>query len=1137
MNISLFSNGVIRHVLILMKITSLACFVVCLMCFTAVANNSFGQKFLEVSVTLRLKNAKLTDALDKISNQKHIKFAYADNVLKSTYVVSLKVKDKSIREVLDQVLTPFNLSYKIIDDVIVIDEKPEIESSTGGIQQGPRQPIKIKGKVTDENNLVIPGASVRVKGTSIGTVTDVNGNYTIDAPDANAVLVFNFIGYTTKEQPVGGQTTLNVQLVPERTSLNEVVVIGYGTQRRANVIGAVDQVSSKAIETKPSVNLTQALQGTSPNLIIQQTSSEPGAYANINIRGMSTLNDNNPLVVIDGITGGDINLLNPLDIESVSVLKDAGSAAIYGSRSANGVILVTTKKGKNNSRTTLSYNGQAGIQSPHVGYKPVHSYENAILRNEAVVNAGLQPIYSPQQIRDFQQQGDQQWFLDAILKDAWQQNHNLALTGGNATTTFLVSAGVTDQRSNLVGPNYGLRRYNYRMNLTSNYGKLKLTGILSYSRTEIKEHSYSTGTLIVDAGRTPTYYKIKDDQGRYLTNDVLTEFNPLGILEKGGYRLRDNDNIFGNLNAELSITKDLKLKGVFGGTLLSNHMFGRVMQVNFYPSGTYGADRNTNDENDKNLFTNAQFLAQYTKTFNKSHNVDVLIGVANESTTNKSNRLYLKYTDPELGTPVTGTVIDPASSNTNNNTVETSLNSLFGRANYSYKNKLYGEFDFRLDASSKFNTQNRNAFFPSVSGGYRLTEEAFMQNYRDKLGDIKLRASYGILGNQSVRDYQYLRTYGPYRNGDGTINPNPYGFNNSGVGGITIDFANPNLRWERAATFNAGVDANFFKNSLSVSVDYFNKTTRDILLPPVVPGTFGAGLPSYNAGKVQNHGWELTVNYYLTTQNFKHSFSFNVGDSKNKVLYLEGGDQLKTYDEMQVINRVGLPIGSYVGLKRDGYFQNLHDIQTGPKPAGLTVSPGDNRYVDVNGDGVIDDNDKFVLGNPFPRLTFGFTYNVTFKGFDFNLFLQGVGKRSMFVRGEQVEPFHVNYSQVIYQHQLDYWTPENPDARYPRLAASGSQSNENNFRRGSDMYLFDGKYLRVKNVQFGYTLPATWSKKLGLQKLRAYVSGQNVLTFSGVKFIDPESTEFNNNLSANGANSARAYPTPIYYGFGLDVTL
>jgi TonB-linked SusC/RagA family outer membrane protein len=989
--------------------------------------------------------------------------------------------------------------------------------------------IKVQGKVTDDAGVPLPGVSVKYKGSGTGTVTDVNGTYSLDVPSNDGILVFSFIGFTTREVPISGLTTVNVQLMPERTSLNEVVVVGYGTQKRVNVIGAVDQINSAAIEGKPAVNLTQALQGTSPNLIIQQTSNEPGAGQTINIRGVSTFGNNNPLIVIDGITGGDLNLLNPQDIESVSVLKDAGSAAIYGSRSANGVILVTTKKGKKNSGTTLTYNGQAGIQVPRILYKPVKGYENAILRNQNVVNAGLQPIYTPQQIRDFQTQGDNEWFLDAILKNAPQQNHNLALSGGNATTSYLVSAGVVDQRNNLIGPDYGLRRYNYRMNLSTEFGRLKVNSILSYARTEIKEHSSNTGFLIVDAGRIPTYYKAKDEQGNYLTNDVLTEYNPIGILEQGGYRKRDNDNIFANLNAELSVTKDFKIKGVFGGTLRSDHMFGRIIQVNFLPKGTYGADRNTNDDNTKNLFLNTQFLAQYTKTFNKDHNVDVLVGVANESTTDRSNYLRLKFTDPELGTPTTGTVIDPSSTATNDNTTETSLNSIFGRASYSYKNKYYSELDFRVDASSKFAKQNRDAFFPSVTLGYRLTEEPFMQNYREKVGDLKIRGSYGILGNQNVADYQYQRTYGPFQDA--------YGFNNGTVGGAAITFANPDIRWERAATFNIGADATFFNSKLTVSVDYFNKNTRDILLKPIVPGVFGANLNDFNAGEVQNRGWELNLNYRIPGKVFKHSFAFNVGDTKNKVLYLEGGDQKNSYDEMQLINKVGLPIGSYVGYKRNGYFQNLDDITNGPKLPGIAVQPGDNRYTDVNGDGVIDDNDLFVLGNPFPRLTFGFTYNLNVKNFDLNLFLQGVGKRAMFVRGEQVEPFHFSYSQVIYQHQLDFWTPQNPDARFPRLAQNGSQSNENNFRRGSDMYLFDGSYLRVKNIQIGYTLPTGIASKIGMKKVRAYLSGQNVLTFSGIKFIDPESTEVGGNVTAGGANSARAYPTPVFYGFGIDITL
>ncbi|GAB2703320.1 TonB-dependent receptor [Mucilaginibacter koreensis] len=1089
------------------------------------ANSSYGQKFLDSKARIDFNNVTLAEALEQMAAGQHVKFAYSDAVIRRTGKISQSFRGKTIQEVLVSLLTPQQLTYKVVDDVVVIEEATFSDAK----KQNQAQQTPVRGVVTDSKGEPLPGVSIRVKGTQVGAVTNANGEYSVNA-GSDAVLVFSFIGFNSQEIPVGSRSNINVKLAEQNSALSEVVVVGYGTQKRVNVVGAVDQITSTAIEGKPSVNLTQALQGESPNLIIQQNSAEPGAYPRINIRGVSSLNNNNPLIVIDGITGGDLNLLNPQDIESVSVLKDAGSAAIYGSRSANGVILITTKKGKNNSPTTLTYNGQAGIQVPRITYRPVESYENAILRNESVVNAGLAPIYSPQTIRNFQEQGSNEWFLDAILKNAVLQNHNLALTGGSATSTYLVSAGVTDQRSNLVGPGYGLRRYNYRMNLNTQYGRLKLTSILSYARTEIKEHSYNTGTLIVDAGRTPTYYPIQDAQGNYLTNDVLTEFNPLGILKNGGYRSTDNDNVFANLTAELAITKDFKVRGVFGGTLFSNHTFGRVVQVNFLPKGVYGADRNTNDDNVKNLFINTQVLAEYNHTFKKEHNVGVLIGVANESTTNRSNYLRLKYTDPELGTPVTGTVIDPSSTATNNNTTENSLNSLFGRATYNFKNKYYGEVDFRVDASSRFAPQNRNAFFPSVSGGYRISEESFLENYRNKVGDIKLRGSYGILGSQSAPDYAYLNTY--------RSSPDAYAFGGSSVSGTGITFVDPNIRWERAATLNLGVDASFLRNALTVSFDYFDKTTSDILLQPVISGAYGATISRSNIAKVQNRGWELNLNYRINGKNFNHSFNFNVGDTKNKVLALASGDILNTYDEMRVIDRVGLPIGSYVGLKRDGYFQNLNDVLTSAKPTGLTVVPGDNKYVDVNGDGVIDNNDSFVLGNAFPRLTFGFTYAVNYKQFDFNMFWQGVGKRSTFIRGEQVEPFHFGYSQVIYQHQLDYWTPLNPDARYPRLAANGSQSNENNFRRGSDMYLFNASYLRLKNIQLGYTLPLGVAKAIGMKKVRAYLSGQNLLTFSGLKFLDPETTEFDTDLRAgNGANSGRSYPTPVYYGFGIDITL
>lgn len=991
--------------------------------------------------------------------------------------------------------------------------------------------LTITGVVKDETGIGLPGVTVMLKGaTGIGVTTDVEGNFKLNIPDGqeNGVLLFSYIGYASQEVPINNRASINVILKTDAKALQEVVVVGYGTQQRTSVTGSVDQVTSAVIEGKPAMNATQALQGTSPNLVIQQRSYEPGQSASINIRGISTLGDNNPLVVIDGIVGGDINLLNPLDIESVSVLKDAGSAAIYGSRAANGVIVVTTKKGKKNTRPTVTYNGLAGIQEPRVLYKPVKGYENALLRSQATVNAGLAPIYGADDIRRFQEQGDNEWFLNTILQNAVQQNHNISVSGGSENSTFLVSAGVADQRSNLVGPDYGLRRYNYRLNLTSDYGRLKLTSILSYARSEINDHSSSTQTLIVDAGRVPTYYQLKDEQGRYLTNDVLSEFNPLGILEAGGFRRYDNDNIFGNINAEFKVTDFFKLRGVFGGSLVSNHQFARTMQVNYFPNGTYGANRNTNDENSKNLSLNTQLLADFNKTFNQYHETNVLIGVSNESYTGQSNGLFKTLTDPELGTPVSETIVGTGSYNTNQRTVETSLNSLFGRASYAFREKYYGEFSFRFDGSSKFNQDNRWGFFPSLSAGYRISEENFMSDYRNKFGDMKLRASYGVLGNQSVGNYQYQTTYYTYQNA--------YGFNNVAVGGTGFTFANPDIRWERAATFNAGLDVGFLNNALTVSLDYFNKITRDILIPPAVPGVYGTSLPNYNAGKVRNQGWEANIKYNLSGPVFQHAFSFNLGDSKNEVLYFEGKERLTGADEMQVILREGLPYNSYVGLMRDGYFQNLEEIANGAKPAGLTVSPGDNRYVDVNGDKIIDDNDKVVLGNPFPRYTFGFTYNVAVKGFDLNLFVQGVGKRSTFLRGELVEPFHFNYAQVMYQHQLDYWTPQNPDARYPRLSASGSQSTVNNFRRGSDMYLYDASYIRLKNLQIGYTLPTSLTEKIRMKRMRAYLSGQNLLTLSGLDFIDPEITEFNSNLSNSGANSGRAYPTPVYYGFGLDVT-
>ena len=999
------------------------------------------------------------------------------------------------------------------------------------------QKNQVTGVVTSiSDNLSLPGVSiVDVSNPKNGVNADFDGRYVIALNNSNATLRFTMIGYKPVEVKVNGRSVINVAMDLDVSALDEVVVVGYGTQKKKKVIGAVDQVNNEAFKGRPNVNATLALQGKAPSLTIQQTNSEPGAGISLNIRGVSTLGNNSPLIVIDGIVGGDINALNPADIESVSVLKDAGSAAIYGSRASNGVVLITTKKGSKSKPMSIQYNSLVGFNTPKYFTAPVHGYENAMLRNEAAFNSGeTTAVFTAAQIADLKAKGDTEWFAKEIVKPAAQLNQNLSISGGNENSTYLVSLGYLNQGSNFVGPTKGMERYNFRMNMTNEYGKFKLTSTLAYSKQIINDHSSNTSTLMVDAFRVPLYYNQKDENGNYLTNDVLQQFNSLGILEQGGFRKYDNDDVFGALNAEFKLTNSLKVKGVFGGRLWNGSMFSRVKTVQFAPQGIYGADRDTRDETIKALDLNTQFMLEYNKQFD-NHNVGALIGVSNENHSERRIGIYKKFTDPDLGTPTSETVIGEDSYNSNGSdpnknpaSPKNSLNSLFGRVSYDFKEKYFAEFSFRYDGSSKFRDEVRWGFFPSATLGYALTKEDFMESYSNNVGNIKLRSSYGILGNQNVGNYQYQTTYFSFQNA--------YGFDNNGLSGAGFNFANPDLQWEKAATFNIGLDADFFKGALSVSFDFFDKVTSDILVPPQVPGVYGTSLPDFNAAKVGNRGWEISATYRHSGKEVNQSLTVNFGDSKNKVLDFNGQEKLTGVEELQVLLREGLPFNSYVGLKRDGYFQNVEEIQGAAVPEGLTVQPGDNRYVDANKDGKIDDNDKFVFGNPFPRYTFGVTYNIDYKNFDLSIFLQGVGKRTMMIRGELVEPFHYNYGMTMYTHQLDYWTPQNPDARYPRLANNGSQSNTNNFRRGSDMYLYDGAYARLKNVQLGYSLSNDVAEKLGMSRFRVYVSGQNLLTLSKVKFVDPELSEFNNSMSTSGANSGRAYPTQVYYGMGIDIS-
>ena len=1083
------------------------------------------------SVSINRKNADLGSVLQDIQQQTGYNFLYNSKMIRKAKPVDASFKELELERALNIIFNDQPFSFVIDRKTVIVKMKTE--------QTTIQELITVSGKVTDENNLGLPGVTVKVQGVNTGAVTKVDGTYSLKVQD-NGVLLFSYTGYKTQQIEVGGRNSIDVSLTPDPQLLEQVVVIGYGTQKKSSVVGAIDQIRSSQIENRPVGNLTQALQGTSPSIVIQQRSMNPNDNAmNINLRGVSTFGNNSPLLVIDGVISEDIsnmNNLNPNDVESVSVLKDAGSSAIYGSRSANGVILITTKKGKKGMDPVIRLGGIIGSQNPEILVKPLKGYQNALLRNDSYVNTGANPIYSSEQISQFAT-GDSEYFLKGILKDAFQQNYNLNVQGGSTNTTYMISLGYYDQESNFKGPDYGLKRYNFRSNITTDIGRLKLSTILWYDRGEGKAYQGDNGFLIADASRVPVYntYKLKGDDGRYYVNDILTGGNPLAGLEQGGYTATNNDHFQGSLNAELDIIDGLKAKGLVGLDLRPENRLIRRFYWPVYSLGGSDTPVNANSSNayhiedytGKSTLLNVQAMLDYNKTFARQHNVSLLAGFSNESYRQRRQELKKKFVDPVLGIPIEGTLIDETSYNTVGGTTERSIYSYFGRAGYNFDNKYYAEGSFRYDGSSKFAKDNRWGFFPSASVGWRLSEEGFFSFWKEKIGDLKIRGSYGQLGNQNVSDYQTFTTYDIYTN--------QYGFNNVALPGTGYTFGNPDLRWETTNSLNIGADGSFFKGSLTASFDYFHKTTKDILLVPQTPLTLGGAIPNENLGEMVNRGWEVSLNYNLQHNGFNHNFGLNVGDSWNKVTKFEGREQINRSDEIERIIRVGLPLNAYYGYKTDGLFQNEDEIKNAALPIGVLPQPGDVRYKDRNNDGIIDDNDRYVLGHAFPRLTFGFNYDVRWKGFDLNMLVQGVGKRDMAIRGETIEPFHGGYSFVMFEHQLDYWTPSNTDARWPRLTSPSTSSTTNNYGKGSDFNMFSGAYLRLKNIQVGYTLPANVSNKIGMKKLRVFANAQNLLTFSKNSFIDPESTEFGGNINAGGANSARNYPLLKYVGGGFDI--
>ncbi|SKB85203.1 TonB-linked outer membrane protein, SusC/RagA family [Salegentibacter salinarum] len=976
----------------------------------------------------------------------------------------------------------------------------------------------ISGTVTSADDGPLPGASVVEKGTSNGTVTDFDGNFQLELSNpTNATLVITFMGFATKEVNLAeNDNNISITLESDAGQLDDVIVVGYGTKKKVNLTGSVSEINNEAIQGKPVSNAYQALQGEASGLTIQQGTSEPGSVPQINIRGISTINGNTPLIVVDGVIGS-LNNINPQNIESISVLKDAASASIYGSRAANGVVLVTTKNGEE-GKTKFAYNATYGVQEATNFPELADSWEYATLRNEALVNSGMSPAFTPEQIMDFRENGPNVSFYESLFQDyATQSNHNLSMSGAENGLNYLLSLGYMDQESLFKGPDYGHTRYNFRINLDKKINdKLKVGGRISFARNDIKGHAWWTEWIIEPSVRTPPIYDIVDENGEY-TLVSGSNSNPLAQLEQGGARTNQNDEALGNVSISYEPIENLVLKGVLGGNITSNktHEFRKAIEY-VYPGG--GNNQNSVADNySRSLYLNPYITATYNNTFFDNHDFDFLLGASSESyKTEFFGVTGLDVPGNEFG--VIDNVSEIQQSGTYGSGNEWSIQSLFGRIGYTFDDKYLFEGNLRYDGSSRFSLDNRWGVFPSVSAGWILSQENFFDPLDGVISFAKIRASWGQLGNQDINDlygYQSLVN----------ISSNAYAFGNVGVPGSYYSVSNQNRTWEISTMKNLGVDLAFFDRKLNLSVEVFDNLTEDILLQLPVPDTYGLGQPFQNAGSVRNRGWELTLDYRLATGDFNHSFNVNLSDNKNEVVDLRGREFVNGFD-VQTILREGYPINSYYALKSDGFFNSEEEIQQSATPIfANSVQPGDIKYVDRNGDGEIDyEGDRFILGNSFPRYTFGATYAVDWKGLDFSVFIQGVGKREQWIRGEITEAFHNNNEGPVFQRHLDRWTPENTDATYPRLTV-GSESVNNAAR--SDFYIADAKYLRIKNVQLGYTLPQSIMSQIGIESTRFYLTGLNLLTFSPLldKGLDPE------NIDSNG----RVYPVSRVISAGLDI--
>ena len=1096
---------IVKKLFRMMKLTT---FLLLISVIGVLASKSYSQ-----TLSLKMENVTLKDVLSKMEDMNQCNFLYSEKFIDVQRKVSIDFENIELDDALKTLFNGTNIEFERKDRIIVLSQRGEVSV---------QQQKNIYGRVTDSSGAPLPGVTVVVKGTTQGTITNFDGSYTLPSIPGNGVLVFSFVGMKSQEVSVSGKQTININMVEDAIGIEEVVAVGYGTQKKTNLTGSVSTISSADIEKRQVGQASMALQGLAPGVTVKQNSGQPGRDGGtIRIRGIGTLGDSNPLVLVDGIAV-DINSIDAADIESISVLKDAASAAIYGSRAANGVILITTKRA-DMRKVTISYRGYAGIQSPTNMPDLVNGLDHMLLSNEGRVNAGLAPTFSDEYLAAYRQNSpsdlypDTDWQKLTLTNDGLMQGHAIDVSGGNDIVMTRASFNILHQ--NAIIPNTGFNRYSIRVNTDIKASEKLNFGVDLTGRDQLRyEPGVGAGEVFFAVnGRIPANMPGILSDGRY--GEGWIGINPVSYAEASGRAESRTYSAIINLKGEWKPIDGMSINvnwtPSIGITMAKT--FRRTIKT-YFGNGDFAylnpENSNLTQRNDKTKESNLKALVNYSRSF-KDHNFKALLGfeqIENDYvwfSAFKENFLFEDYQVLNNGSEINQKASGSESA--------WALQSYFGRLNYDYLGKYLVEANLRYDGSSRFAEGHKWGVFPSFSAGWRISEEGFLKENR-VIDNLKLRASWGRLGNQNIGNYAFASTVniGQY-----------YAFNEAlATGGSLIDLNNESISWESSEMLNVGIDLTLF-DKLSLTAEYYVKNTHDILLKLPLAYTLGLNPPFQNAGSVENIGWDMNLSYANKIGGFEYGVSAVLSDVRNKITDLR---DTGPYIIGNTIRMVGQPIDAIYAYKYERIFQTPDEIADHATQFG-TLAPGDRQYADISGpDGIPDgkvsaDYDRTVLGSSIPRYTYSLNLNAAYKGFDMSLFLQGVGKADSYLDGSGAMTYTTR--------DLNRWTPDNRSTKFSRLGGT-------NNGQASSYNVYSAAYLRLKNMQIGYSIPKSLLNKTFLDYCRVYVAGENIFTFDkflrGYDVESPSSDGAGTDGTGNWAlTNIRSYPMVKVYSVGLNI--